>query len=120
MDFSKSCLFQAKLCDGEDETKRSQELAQALNSMNVNVEKCMKIRASIENIVHSLWRVKKMKEIFKDGFNEEEHDTLIENSNIVPQPRLSEGITQFRSKNQFTVIKGAESSKHDSEPLYSK
>ena len=78
--------------------------------MNVNVEKCMKIRASIENIVHSLWRVKKMREIFKEGFNEEENDIIIENSNILPQTRLSEGITEFRSRYQFTVMKGAESS----------
>ena len=51
-----------------------------------------------------------MREIFKEGFNEEENDTHIENSNIFPLTRLSEGTTQFRSRNQFTVIKGAEKS----------
>ena len=34
-----------------------------------------------------------MREIFKEGFNEEENDMHIENTNILPQPHLSEGIT---------------------------
>jgi len=62
--------IKASLCDGEDE--KTQELAMALNNitkMDDRHPKCLKIRSSIENIVHALLRVntmnKRLPEIFK-------------------------------------------------------
>ena len=49
----------ASLCDGEDE--KSEELQAALDAFNGNREMCLKIRASVENIVYSLHRVDKMR-----------------------------------------------------------
>ena len=49
----------ASLCDGEDE--KSEELQAALEAFNGNKEMCLKIRASVENIVYSLHRVDKMR-----------------------------------------------------------
>jgi len=62
--------IKASLCDGEDE--KTKELATALNSITEKDDrhaKCLKIRSSIENIVHALLRVntmnKRLPEIFK-------------------------------------------------------
>ena len=77
--------------------------------------KCLKIRASVENIVHALLRVREMtsrlSEIFNSAIEEEEEDELemISNQNIVKDievvlnppdnqnsgPPLSEGISAY-------------------------
>ena len=52
--------IRASLCDGEDE--KSEELANALEENKMEDEEeskwCLKIRSKIENVVHSLLRVK--------------------------------------------------------------
>jgi len=83
--------IKASLCDGEDE--KTQELAQALDDVNAskneNVRgKCLKIRASIENIVHALLRVRNMSsrlpEIFSAGIDDEENETeIVTNQNTI-------------------------------------
>ena len=82
--------FQASLCDGEDE--KSQELASALENVNVSNDKdkkakCLKIRSSVENIVHALLRVNTMNRRLPEIFcppddNEEENTPQIENSEL--------------------------------------
>ena len=66
--------IKASLCDGEDE--KSEELQAALEAFNGNKEMCLKIRASVENIVYSLHRVDKMRtkmpEIFSATIEEDE------------------------------------------------
>ena len=77
--------------------------------------KCLKIRASVENIVHALLRVREMSsrlsEIFNSAIEEEEEDEseMISNQNIVEDtevvlnppdnqnsgPPLSEGISTY-------------------------
>ena len=77
--------------------------------------KCLKIRASVENIVHALLRVREMSsrlsEIFNSAIEEEEEDEseMISNQNIVEDtevvlnppdnqnsgPPLSEGISAY-------------------------
>jgi len=59
----------ASLCDGEDE--KTQELERALGNLNMTEKenkKCLKVRAGVENIVHSLLRVQalssRLSEIF--------------------------------------------------------
>ena len=80
--------FQASLCDGEDE--KSQELASALEYVSETNNKdkkakCLKIRSSVENIVHALLRVNTMNRRLPEIFcppddNEEENTPQIENS----------------------------------------
>ena len=52
--------IRASLCDGEDE--RSEQLTKALEESKMEEEEeakwCLKVRAKIENLVHSLLRVK--------------------------------------------------------------
>lgn len=81
--------IKAKLCDGEDE--KTKELALALEDIDALVggkSKCLKIRASVENIVHALLRVREMSsrlsEIFNSAIEEEEDELeMISNQNIV-------------------------------------
>ena len=80
--------FQASLCDGEDE--KSKELASALEYVSETNNKdkkakCLKIRSSVENIVHALLRVNTMNRRLPEIFcppddNEEENTPQIENS----------------------------------------
>merc|ERR1712051_893145 len=62
--------IKASLCDGEDE--KTKELTTALNSITENDDrhaKCLKIRSSIENIVHALLRVNTMNKRLPEIFN---------------------------------------------------
>ena len=65
----------ASICDGEDE--RSQKLKDDLDNQRLDQnthKKCLKIRAMVENIVHSLLRVRelttRLPEIFELGDDE--------------------------------------------------
>ena len=67
----------ASLCDGEDE--RSQQLKDALDNQSLDQnthKKCLKIRAMVEDIVHSLLRVRelttRLPEIFELSDEEEQ------------------------------------------------
>ena len=71
--------IKASLCDGEDE--KNEELALALDGGNNTMtddekSKCLKIRASTENVIHALLRVREMSsrlpEIFSPGIAEDD------------------------------------------------
>ena len=70
--------IKASLCDGEDE--KTEELTSALEDVeaigDIGKNKCLKIRASVENIVHALLRVREMNsrlsEIFNSAIKEDE------------------------------------------------
>ena len=62
----------ASLCDGEDE--KSEELKIVLENSNINEadkKKCLQIRAKVEDMVHSLLRVKEMTSRMNEIFDEE-------------------------------------------------
>jgi len=69
----------ASLCDGEDE--KSEELKTALETMNKDTKKhqqCLRIRAMVENIVHSLLRVEAMTSRMNNIFLEVEDEEIPE------------------------------------------
>ena len=88
--------FKAHICDGEDE--KSKELASALENVNVTNDKdkkakCMKIRSSVENIVHALLRVntmnRRLPEIFSPPENAENEN---ENADSGAVPELGNNL----------------------------
>ena len=104
MDTSNNWI-KASLCDGGDE--KTKELALALEDVEaIGKSNCLKIRDSIENIVHALLRVREMSsrlsEIFDSAIKEDELE-MISNPNVVkdsedvnpPEPPLSEGNSTF-------------------------
>merc|ERR1712241_1298802 len=79
--FERYCSWiKASLCDGEDE--KSMELSKALEDSNTMTDdgkkKCLKIRASVENVVHALLRVREMSsklpQIFSSSIEEDDND----------------------------------------------
>ena len=73
----------ASLCDGEDE--KSEELKTALETMSKdtkNHQQCLRIRAMVENIVHSLLRVEAMTSRMNNIFLEVEDEEIAETSKL--------------------------------------
>ena len=93
----------ASLCDGEDE--KSSELAMALNDIDAlkddGRKRCLQIRASIENIVHALLRVREMSsrlpEIFSSTMSENDEET-----------NSIQNVEQFNDNMMIQRMEGAE------------